>query len=122
MFEIPLQVIDDDEIEQPIVIHVNPGSGDGPKPSKLRIGFVEAGFGGDIREGPVSVVVIERVAIHAGDKNVLISIVVVVADSHAGVVAGPEKPGFFGYVGEVSLAIVLEQAVVVFRRKSFEAF
>ena len=41
VFEIPFQVVDDDEIEQPVIIYVDPGSGDAPKPVRTpdRVGF-----------------------------------------------------------------------------------
>ena len=90
--------------------------GDRPQRAVLGIGLVQPGFRCDIGEGAVAVVVIQRVAIDAGDKDVFISVVVVIADGDADVVAGSGQAGFFGDVGEVALAVVFEEAVVVLRR------
>ena len=57
---------------------------------------------------------------HARDKNVFIAVVVVVADRDAHVVAGAREPGLFGYVGEVAVAVVLEEAVGIFRGSLLE--
>src|SRR5271168_2501078 len=86
--EIPLQVVDNDEVEQAVVVDIDPGGGDGPERSVLGVGLVQPGFGGDVGEGSVAVVVVERVAVDARDENVFKAVVVVIADSDAGVVAG----------------------------------
>ncbi len=85
VIEIPLQIVDDDEVEQAVVVDVDPGGGDGPERAVLGVGLVEAGFGGDVGESSVAVVVIERVAVDAGDEDVFVAVVVVVADGDADV-------------------------------------
>ena len=56
---------------------------------------------------------IERVAIDACYEDVFISVVVVVGDGDAGVIACPFEARLFRDVGEVSFAVVFEKAVVV---------
>ena len=57
---------------------------------------------------------------HAADEDVLVTVVVVVADRHAGIVASSGEARFRGDVFEVAGAIVFEQAVGVLRRALFE--
>ena len=49
---------------------------------------------------------IKRVVMYAGDEEVFVAVVVVIADRHANVIAGPGQSGFLGHVGEGSVAIV----------------
>ena len=58
---------------------------------------------------------IERVAVDAGDKNIFVAVVVIIANGHAHVVAGARQSGFVGDVGEVSLAVVFKKTVAIFR-------
>ena len=88
MVEIPLQVVDDYKIEQSVIVYIDPGGGDRPQRSILRIGLVQARFGCNIAERSVPVVVIERVAINARDKDIFVAVVIVVPNSDAGVVPG----------------------------------
>jgi len=69
----------------------------------------------DVLEGAVAFVVVEPVAVHAGDENVLEAVVVVVADGDSVVEAGAGEARAFGDVFEVAVAVVLEEAVGVFR-------
>ena len=83
------------------------------------MGLIEAGLLGDVGEGAVAVVVVERVVMHAGDEDVGMAIVVVVADGHADVEAGAGEAGCVGDVGEFAVAVVAEEAVAIFRRVFF---
>src|SRR5579864_1872171 len=114
--EVPLQVIDHYEIEQSIVVDVDPGTGNGPERAVLGVGLVESGFRRHIGEGAVAIVVVERVAVDASDENIFVAVVVVIADRNAGVVARAGQSGLCGDVGEVTLAVVFEEAVVVLGR------
>ena len=76
----------------------------------------EPGFRGHVGEGAVAVVVVERVAMNAADEDVLVAVVVVVANGHAGIVAGAREARFLGDVLEGAVAVVVKQAVGVFRR------
>ncbi len=117
----PLQVVDDEQIEQAVVVHVDPDGGNRPKWAILGIDpLVEAGLLCHVGERAVAVVVIERVAVDAGDKDIRVAIVVVIADSNANVEAGSFEAGLFCYVGEVAVAVVAEEMVRVFRRRLFK--
>ena len=120
--DVPFQVVDYDEVEQAVVVHVHPGGGDGPERSVLGVGLVEAGLGGDVGEGSVAVVVIERVAINAGHEDVFVPVIVVVADGDADVVSGSGEARFFCHVSEVSVAVVFEEAIGIFRGIFFQRF
>ena len=114
--EIPLQIIDDDQIEQTIVVHVHPGCRYRPEGSVLAVGLVQTSFFSDIREGAVSVVVIQSVAINAGNEDVLKTIVIVVADCDTDVIACSGQPRFLGNVGKMPPPVVFKKTVRVFRR------
>ncbi len=113
----PLQIVDDEQIEQSVVIHVDPDGGNRPQRAVLGIiPLVEAGFLRHIGEGAVAIVVIKRVAVNAGDEDVRMSIVVVVADGNADIESCPFQPGLFCHVRERAVAVVAEEAVEVLRR------
>ena len=57
---------------------------------------------------------------YAGDEEVFVAVVVVIADRHANVIAGPGQSGFLGHVGEGSVAIVPKQPIGVLRRSFFK--
>ena len=57
---------------------------------------------------------IESVAVDAGDKNICVAIIVIVADGHAHVVAAVGGAGFFSDVGEMSLAVIFKKTVAEF--------
>src|ERR1039457_1974429 len=111
MIKVPLQIVEDDEVEQSIIVHINPGARDCPERPVLGIGLIKTSFGGYVHEGPVTIVVIERIALNARDKNVFVSVVIVVANCDSDIVASSRYPGLLGYVGEVSVAVVLEKAI-----------
>ena len=113
--EIPFQIVDDDQIEQAVVVHVDPGRRYRPKRPILWIGLVQPRLRRNIGESSVAVVVVQRVAIHARHKNIFVSVIVVVADGDADVVTGSRQPGLLGYVSEMSVAVILKQAVGIFR-------
>src|SRR5579859_4905027 len=80
----PLQIVDDEEIEKAIVVDVDPNCCDGPQRPKFRIvNLVESGLLRRVGKCTVAVVVIKSVAMDAGDKDVRVAVVVVVADGHA---------------------------------------
>jgi hypothetical protein len=105
MIDIPLQIIDDDEIERPVIIHVKPSSDDRPQRSIFRIGLVQARLGRDVGKRAIAIVVIERVAVDAGNKNILVPVIVVVADGDSVVEAASG-------VGEedIELAVIVDSS------------
>ena len=66
-------------------------------------------FCADVGERAVAVVVIEHVLAEVGDEQVIVAVVVVVADADALSPAGVSDAGFGGDIGESAVAIVLEQ-------------
>ena len=111
-FEVVVEVVDDQEVEQAIVVVIEPAGGDAP-------GFADGGdvpgdmgLDGDVGEGAVAIVVEELVVIDAGDVEVDESVVVVVSGGDAHGVAEAGEAGLRGDVGEGSVAVVVEEAVV----------
>src|SRR5215470_4689249 len=68
VIEIPFQVVEDDQIEQAVVVYVDPGPRNRPQRTKVCVGLVESGLRAYVGEGSVTVVVIERVVINPGDE------------------------------------------------------
>src|SRR4051794_9128303 len=64
---------------------------------------------GDIREGAVSVVAVQDVAAEVGDEEVVVAVVVEVADAAGLAPAGMGQPGFSRDVGEGAVAVVMKE-------------
>ncbi len=107
--EVPLHVAQHDEIEQAIVIEVHPGCGRRPTAA------AGAGALRDIGEGSVSVVVIEMVAAEAGYIEIVVSVIVVVADSYAHVVSDTLKASLLRYILKGSVRLLMVEAVPILR-------
>src|ERR1700741_4458253 len=105
---IPLHVIHYKQIQQAVVIHIEPRGTYRPERAVLLVKTCEAGLFGYVGESAVAIVVIEGISINASHKNVLKTVIVVVSDGHAGVIAGAFKAGLLGHIGESALAIVAE--------------
>src|SRR6516165_3782502 len=73
--------------------------------------MVETSFGGDVRKRPVAIVVVERVAVNASDKQVGPAVIVVVGDGHGDVKARAPETGFFRHVGKHAVAVVSVETV-----------
>ena len=101
---IPDDVVGDEEVEPPVAVEVDEGGGDRPQRAVLRVAAREAGGLGDVLEGAVAVVAEERVAAQAGDEEVGVAVVVVVAGGDAEVVAPPGHARRLGHVGEGAVA------------------
>ena len=82
--------------------------------------LVESGLLCHIAERSVAIVVIQRVAVDAGDKDVGVSVVVVVADGNTNIKPGALQSGSFGYVGERPVAVIAKEMVRVLRRRLFQ--
>src|ERR1039458_323131 len=89
VIEIPAEIVDDEKIQETVVIYVHPGAADGPKRPVFLVGTSESRFLGHVGERSIAVIVVERVPVDAAHKDVFISVVVVVADSYACIVANP---------------------------------
>src|SRR5215469_13662046 len=83
--------------------------------------MVETSFGGDVRERPVAIVVVERVAVNASDKQVGPAVIVVVGDGHGDVKARAPETGSFRHVGKHAVAVVSVETVRELRGILFES-
>src|ERR1041385_743168 len=117
---LPLQVVDDKEIEQAVIIYIHPGSAHRPQGSVFRVRFGEARLLANIREGAVPVIVIESVAVNACYEDVFEPVIVVVSNRNAHVEPNSLQPCLLGDVGERAVAIVMKEPVPVFRRVLFQ--
>src|SRR4030095_8495177 len=81
---VPVQVIDHEEIEETVAVDVHPDTAHRPEGFGAAAG--ESGFGGDVSEGTVAVVVVERIVVDAADEYVGEAVVIVVGDSNTRVV------------------------------------
>src|SRR5262249_57749293 len=68
--------------------------------------LVDSGFFRHIGKGSVAVVVKQNVVAPEAAEKIVPAVVVVIADAYAGLPSGARQPGFFGYVGKRSVAIV----------------
>src|ERR1035438_3838404 len=113
----PLQVIQHEEVQEAVIVHVHPGSGNGPQRAEFRVAtLVQSRFLRDIGERAVAVVVIQRIPVNARDKQVGVAVVVVIAGSHADVKAGTGQTGGIGNICKNTFAVVTEQTVSIFWR------
>ena len=114
--DVPAQVVDHKQIEQPVVVDIDPRGADRPERAVLAIGLIDFRLFGHVGEGAVSVVAIEPVAMDAADKEVLVAVVVVVADGGGCVVAAAGQAGLLRDIRKMALAIVGKQPVGVLGR------
>jgi hypothetical protein len=114
--DVPGHVVDYEEVEQPVVVYIQPRAAHRPQRAVLRVGLVQPGFFSDIGKGAVAVVMIKLVAMHAADENILIAVVIVIADGNPVRKTGAREPGFFRDVPKIALAVVFKKPVEVFGR------
>ncbi len=84
----------------------------------------DAGFAGDIGKGAVAIVVIESAVAPVGDEEIVMAVIVVIADAYALSPAGAAQTGGGSDVGKRAVAIVLIEAVgglLALDRFGFEA-
>src|SRR2546427_11767335 len=77
---IPLEVVHDEQVEKTVVVHINPGRTHRPHRSVLLVWTGKPCLLGDVGKRSVTVVVVKRVSVHSGNKNVLVSVVIKIAD------------------------------------------
>ena len=101
----PQSVIGDDQVEQAVVIVIEPRRTDAQRSGRLG---ANAGKRRHVGERSVAVVAIEHVPFRAGNKDVRISVVVVIADGDAGVVVEilAQQSGLPGDVFKRAVALV----------------
>src|ERR1035438_2690045 len=87
MLGIPLAVVGDEEIQQAVVVVVEPARRDRPHLPALQHGAADARFRRYVAERAIAVVVEELIPVDVGEINVGPAVVIVVAHRHAHAVA-----------------------------------
>jgi hypothetical protein len=118
--DFPMAVVHDEQVEQPVVVVVEPARADGPHLLSMGMGAADTGFGGDVGEGSVAVIAKELVARDVGDEDVGVSIVVEVPDGHSHAVACTGDASLLSDVAEGAVVVIAEETVPVGRRGFFE--
>ncbi len=109
----PLAVVRDEQIEQAVVVVVQPGRGGGPHLLAAQGRALHPGFVGDVGEGAVAIVVQQLVAGDVRHEEIGPAVVVVIAHGDAHPVALACHPGSVGDVGEGQVPVVVEEPVLV---------
>src|SRR5271155_372146 len=111
-------VIGNEEIEMPVPIVVKKTTARSPAWLFVPLIIPKSGSLGDIGKRSISVVAIQPVLPEVSTEDVLESVVVVVADAHAGRPSHGLQPSLLGDIRKSTIAIVLVKAVRRFRRIS----
>ena len=112
----PLHIVHNEQVQQSVIVHVHPYRSLGPqRPILWVVGVSQSCLLRYVGEGPVAVVVVQRIAIDAGDEDVRAPIVVVVAHCDANVVTGPGQSRRLRHVGESPVAVIPEKTVPILR-------
>src|SRR5260370_23766709 len=117
--EIPSEIVDHKEVQEAVVIDVQPRSANRPQESVLLVRLIESGFHRDIGECAVAVVVVQPVLMNSANKDILVAIVVIVSNGDAIVETSARQSGLFVNILEVTVAVVLEKSIGVLRRALF---
>src|SRR5262249_34012557 len=104
-FRIPDHVMNDKEVQKTIVIVVEPAGCDGPRLAALRT-LAQARLSGELLESAVAPIVVEKVAIHTGHKQIHEAVIVKISCGDAHPVSLTGHPGLEGYVCECTVAVV----------------
>jgi hypothetical protein len=118
--DLPMAVVDYKEIEQPVVVVVEPTRADRPHLLIVGVRPSDTGSGSDVRECAVAVVAKELVAGDVGDEDVGVAVVVEVSNGDAHPVARSSDSRFFCDVGECAVVVVAEESIPVGGRSFFE--
>ena len=105
--QIEINVVGDEEIELSVAIVIEEGAACSPADSLSS----DSCFLAYIGEGAVAVVVIQHVLAEVGDEQVVVAVVVVIADADALSPPRVLKTRLQGDVGESPVAIVLEEVI-----------
>src|ERR1700722_14502317 len=108
IFEIILNVAKHDEIQQSIVVEVNPRRARGPSAA------ANARLVGDVSKSAVANVVVELVATVRGPIQIFEAVVIVVTDGDSHSVSHTLKPGFFRHIFERSICFLMKKTVPIF--------
>ena len=117
LIEVENQVVRDEQIQPAVAVVVHPRATTAPALPGMR----QAGRLRYIRERAVAVVAVQDVLRPAGDKKILETVVVVVADGHAACPALAHQARFRGHIRESSVAVVFVKPVGCPFHRSFAA-
>ena len=90
---VPHAVVGDEQVEVAVLVVVEEGGGHRPQRPVVGVALREAGAPGHVLERAVAAVAVEQVLAQAGDEEVGVPVVVVVARGRAELVALPRDPG-----------------------------
>src|SRR4051794_14875795 len=90
----PRKIIDYKQIQQAVIIDVHPSATHAPQGAVLGVGLRNAGLCGNICERSIAIVVIQSIAVHSANEDILESVVIVIADGDGGVVSRSREAGF----------------------------
>ena len=111
---VPDDVVRDEQVQPAIVVVIQPAGRYRPHAAELRVGSGDAGLRGDVGEAAVAEVAVEGVALHAGDEDIGVAVVVEVADGDGRGIAFAGEARLGGDVGERHVAVIAKQAVIEF--------
>ena len=117
MLEREAHVIGNEQIEIPIPVVVDETAA---RPPAWRI-VPQSGTPGHVGKRSIAVVAVETVLPEVCAKNILESVIVVIADANRGGPARCFQTGFFRHIGECAVTIVLVKAIAGVRRIFREA-
>ena len=111
----PLHVVDDHQVQQSVVVVVEPPGRDGPVAAR------DSRAGGDVFEPAVTEISQELVLADSRHEEIDVPVVVVVRGCRAHCIPDPPHAGAVGHVREAELTVIAIEAIRVARRRSFRA-
>jgi hypothetical protein len=105
--KVPFQVSQHHQIEPSVVVQIDPCGGGGPTAA------AGAGSLGHIRKGAVAVVVVKMIAAIPSHVQVFVTVIVIVADGHAHVIAGTGQSRLLGNVYKGSVRVLMVEPIPV---------
>jgi hypothetical protein len=103
------------QIQQSVVVVVEPAGRDGPHLAAVVHGAAQTRFRCDVGERAVAIVVKKLISVDVGQKQIGPAVVVVIAHGRAHPITRSGDSGALGNIGERSIAVVVKQAVVILR-------
>src|SRR5580658_4392210 len=111
----PLAVIDHKQIEQTVVVVIEPAGANRPHLFSVEQRPAHTRFGGGVSESAVSIVMKQLIAGNVCDKKIRPSIVIVIAHRYSHPVAHSGHPGPLRHIGERAIVVVVKEAVPILR-------
>src|SRR5438067_977417 len=88
------------EVELAIVVVIEPSSGDSPG------AVLNTSLFGDVLKRAITTIVVKRIAVDTGHKNVRVAIIVVIADRRPHRITLAANASLLRHVGEMHVAVV----------------